>query len=325
MPDEELLGTEAAPEEASAVEEPEVPTDEQLGQETPAAATAEVTTVEPEAPEQKKVPLAALHEERERRKELSAKLEESDRRHTADMAKLQERTNIILQSLQQAMEPPKGSDDPLFIQQFMAANPGVSRETAEEAFLNEEPNNYLKWRQDRLQKEHGELVQRAHKQDQQIKAQQEFGNFVAAYQTQATEFTTATPDFKDAYGWLMQHRDKELVTLGFKDPVQRRQIMQSEEVGIVEQAFRDQINPAQRLYDIAKFRGYKMTEPAKPGTPAAQANLDKERKAEAASKSLGSVPGSPSTKLTAEVLLNMSDEEFAEATKGAKWQGVFST
>lgn len=321
MPDDDLFGTETVPETDSTETGAVTPETEVGSEEVTATPETEVAAdVETETPTKpaKLVPLAALHEERERRKELSAKLDETTRQSAAEMGKLQERINIILGAIQQATTAPEPSDDPIFIQQFMSANPGISKEQASNAFYQEEPANYLKWQQENIAKEQASLRDQQIQQQTVSKTQEQFQNFVGIYQTQAQEFSAKTPDFKEAYNFLLSNRNSELQQMGFTDPMQRKTIMQNEEIGIVDQAFRGGVNPAERLYAIAKFRGFK------PSTAAvAPATLDQEKKNAAATKSLGSVPGSASTKMTAEVLLSLSDEEFAAATKGNKWQEMF--
>lgn len=326
MADEPNLGQEPEPQSGltdpgTAEPEPQAGAEPASGVE-PGTEPGTEPGAEPEPKKEQFVPLAALHEERGKRKELAAKLEETTLRSAAEMAKLTERTNIILQAIQQATAEPQGSKDPLFIQQFMAANPGVSKEQAEEAFLKEEPNNYLKYRQDQLAEQHKVLEQRTAKQDEAAKSQEQFSNFMMAYQAKTTEFASQTPDFREAYTFLLTNRDAELQQMGFTDPVQRQQIMRNEEIGIVDQAFKNGVNPAKRIYDIAKFRGYKMVA-AQPGTDKQPATLDPEKKNAAATKSLGSVPGSPAGTVNAETLLNMSEADFAKVTSGDNWAKFF--
>lgn len=327
MPDEELFGTETVPETGSTETGAVTPETEEGEEEVTTSSETEVaaeteTETEPEpAKPAKLVPLAALHEERERRKELAAKLDETERRTAKEMGTLQERVNIILGAIQQATAAPGPSDDPIFVQQFMAANPGVSKQQAEEAYYREEPANYLKWQQEIIAKKQEELSGQNQQTQQQTQQQQQFQNFVATYQAKSAEFAVKTPEFKKAYNFLLTNRDAELQQMGFTDPTQRKAIMQNEEIGIVDQAFRNGVNPAERLYAIAKFRGYKS--PAAPAAPTTPATLDQEKKNAAATVSLGSVPGTAATKMTAEVLLSLSDEEFAAATKGDKWQALF--
>lgn len=324
MPNNVQLGIEVTPEVTSTVQEAAIPDSEtaptnvELGAEPAGEVTAGEQEVE--SRKEKLVPLAALHEERERRKELAAKLEEADRRNVAERAKLDERLNIIMQSLQQQTTP-QAPTEPQFIQQFMEANPGVSKEQAEAAWLEDEPTNYLKWKQEELAKQVTAIQQQAGEQAETTKKQTEYQQFVSAYQAKSAEFAQKTPEFKEAYNFIVSNRDRELQILGFTDPVQRNNIISNEELGIAQQAFREGVNPAQRIYEMAKFRGFKPQTVSPPGESAA--NLDKEKQAAAATRSLGGVPGSTQTKVTAEVLLSMSEEEFAAATKDGKWAEVF--
>ncbi len=335
MPDIQPLGESPAP-QAGLTEQGAAPLEEYLGEDEKAPSDAELgaeagaeTEIKPEEekkedevkPEQKVVPLAALHEERERRKELSKRLEEAELRNAAERAKLEERVNIILGSLQPKPEQPPAADLPPFIRQYMAANPGATEQEVVNVFFQEEPTNYLKWQGEIVAKRQEELAEQARKQDEVAQVQTQFTNFVRAYKAQSEEFAAKTPEFPLAYNFLLKQRDQELQYMGFTDPVQRAKILQNEEIGIVEQAFRNKRNPAEAIFEVAKYRGFKIEE--KPAAEVKPANLEAEKKAAEATKSLGAVPGAAAGKMTAEALLQMSEEEFAAATKDGKWAELF--
>jgi hypothetical protein len=75
----------------------------------------------------------------------------------------------------------------------------------------------------------------------------------------------------------------------------------------------DRVNPAQMIYELSKHRGYK---PAS----SEEDKLDTIERGQK-QKALGSNGAAPK-KLTLEALAQMSDEDFAAATKGGKWASL---
>jgi DNA-binding transcriptional MerR regulator len=148
------------------------------------------------------------------------------------------------------------------------------------------------------------------------------------YRNNVNTFTAENADFPSAYNFLLNQRQQELTVMGF-NAQEIGQILQNEEIGIVEQAFRNKVNPAKSIYDIAKFRGYKLEEKSegkkeevKEEKEEIKPTLEAEKKAEAAAKNLGGLPGTSGGKLNAEALLAMSEEEFSKATKDGEWQKI---
>lgn len=267
--------------------------------ETPDEVEGAAKSTEAKPKETKVVPYAALHEEREKRKELSAKLEEADRRTTATLAaqeaKFAERFNMLVESLKKPPEPEEIPD------------------------YDEDPVAYMKWKQDQQGKDLEAVKHYNAQQAQASQVQEQLNRFFGSYRASAQDFSQNTPDFTNAYNYLIQHRDKELQELGFVDPVIRQQILQNEEIGIVEQAFRNGANPAERLYKVAVYRGY-ANAPSNTNTDQVTdkepTTLNKEKATQAATVSLGAVPGTATAQLTAESLLNLPDEDFSKLVAG---------
>ncbi|MGE3710037.1 MAG: hypothetical protein AB7G35_10215, partial [Hyphomicrobiaceae bacterium] len=75
------------------------------------------------------------------------------------------------------------------------------------------------------------------------------------YETAAREYEAEQPDFREAYGYLVSHRVAELREMGH-DAATAQEIAQNNELAIVNLAFSQGASPAERLYKLAKLRGY---------------------------------------------------------------------
>lgn len=137
------------------------------------------------------------------------------------------------------------------------------------------------------------------------------------------------PDFLAAYQHAREARVSELCALGYA-PQEAVAITFDNEAEIISSAFAAGHNPAQVIYDYAQRHGYRGgpglvqhgTRMA-PGSAPAMSEAEKvalAARGQAASKSLSSAGGGSAGTLTLEALAGMSDEEFAEATKGDRWQ-----
>lgn len=230
-----------------------------------------------EQPEQKKdnlVPHQALHEQRERRKAAEKRARDLE----IENAKFRERFTIIkeLQSKDEPKGPPKPEEDIFGAFEHLSKN----FETV----------------QKRL--DDGEA---AKKQDAQR------NELVGHYKNDAAKFTTANPDFKDAYNHLLGSRARELMALGYEDQTELETALRNEEMSIAQMAFEKGKSPAEVIYSLAKERGYKKSDP-KADT---EAKLDTIERGAALNKSLSSAGGSSGdTEMTAERLLTMPNEDF---------------
>lgn len=137
------------------------------------------------------------------------------------------------------------------------------------------------------------------------------------------------PDFLAAYQHAREARVSELCALGYA-PQEALAITFDNEAEVISNAFASGHNPAQVIYDYAQRHGYRGgpgpvqhgTRMA-PGPAPAMSEAEKvalAARGQAASKSLSNAGGGSAGTLTLEALAGMSDEEFAEATKGDRWQ-----
>ena len=137
------------------------------------------------------------------------------------------------------------------------------------------------------------------------------------------------PDFLAAYQHAREARVSELCALGYA-PQEAVAITFDNEAEIISNSFAAGHNPAQVIYDYAQRHGYRGGPgPVQHGTKAAPGSAPAMSEAEkvalaargqAASKSLSNAGGGSAGTLTLEALAGMSDEEFAEATRGDRWQ-----
>jgi hypothetical protein len=139
------------------------------------------------------------------------------------------------------------------------------------------------------------------------------------------------PDFLAAYRHARQARVSELCTLGYS-PQEALAITFDNEAEIISNAYASGHNPAQVIYDYAQRHGYRGRSAGgpehraaglAPRSGSAMSEVEKvvlAARGQAASKSLSNAGGGSTGTLTLEALAGMSDEEFAEATKGDRWQ-----
>ena len=242
--------------------------------------------VEPEAVEEKEeekepekekfVPYGALHEERQRRKELQAALEQLRQEQLQSSQMMQQ----VLQQMQAKNEPPAPTldDDPVAY---------FERKRQEQEAQLKQMNETLQQRQEREQQEY---------QQQQ---------FVSAYRQAANEFAQKAPDFNDAYKFALDHRASELRAAGYPQEM-IPQILRNNEAEIVSIAFQQGINPAEKIYEIAKIRGWK--------SPAAEPEQKMQtlEKGVKASKPTSGAPqgGEVTLEALAEAASDMDAEEF---------------
>ena len=233
------------------------------------------------------VRLAALHEERERRKELSAELAEERRQNADRNARLEQRLNALQQSVAPAEERPTWDADPV------GAGKAQERDLAE----------FKKWRQD---------------QEARTRNAQDGAAFAAAVEGHETTFVRDHADYYDAVEHVGKVRDRELEVMGYP-PGTRREILYRERAAIAGDVLRNRGNPAEVFYNLAKEMGYKGAAATPGGTPAPD-KLKSIAAGQAAGKSLGAAPGSAQPGLTLDSLADLPDDEFrAIALDPKKW------
>lgn len=223
------------------------------------------------------VPHQALHEQRERRKAA----EKRSRELEIENAKYRERFSII---------------DKLY---------GKDTATADAAPPKPEEDIFGAF--DHLAKQVEGLTKSNTETQQAARHTAQVQEFIGHYRNDAAKFEKTTPDFKDAYNFLLQSRATELMALGYDTPAELQQALQSDEMSIAQMAFQKDKSPAEVIYNLAKGRGYKKADPKAD----AEAKLDAIERGSSLNKSLSSAAGGAGDgEMTAEQLLSMPNDEF---------------
>lgn len=265
--------------------EKEPPAEEPAKSEPEAKAEPE-TKAAPDAPKEPEkqekrppegfVPHGAFHAEREERKKLEGRLETERQR----IARMEERFNQIVEA-----SKPKA--------------PAVDQDPV--GYFQHELGQ-VKPKLEQFEKYTQEQAHRARQAD-------DHQRFMNAYSGAAQQYEQVQTDFPQAYQFLAQGRISELMEVGY-DFTQAQQLAIEDEMRIVAKSFQDGVNPAERMYALAKKRGYAVKPPEGQKSQAEQ-KLEVIEKGQRANPEFSpSSQGKP--KLTLAAIADMSDEDFAK-------------
>lgn len=265
--------------------------------------------IEPDAPAAdpapaKMVPHQALHAERERRKAVEAQLRTAETKTAAEMARLQERVNVITSIAQVATAP-------------APVTPAAAEPLPD---VNVDPVGHFRAVAENTQRELNDVkaIVRGWQEGQQRNQQiVELRNWGAA---QEKAFEAQEPAYPAAMAHLEQSRRTELTKIGVTDPAEQQRIIGTDIHNIAVRSRQEGANFAERLYALAEARGYQKTAPA--AAPAAAPTgiaippLDApaaERAAAARDNAttIGSLGAAPPTRLSVAKIAEMNDKDFA--------------
>lgn len=161
------------------------------------------------------------------------------------------------------------------------------------------------------------------------KATEEQTEFRNRYVADANVFEQTNKDYRPAYNFLLQTRAAELVAIGYDDPATLQaagaspqevqaaakalhDALIADEAGIAQLAFSKNKSPAEIIYGLAKQRGYKAAAAkSADAKPAAEEQLERIERGQASNKSLSDVGGSGGdADMTAERLIAMPMDEY---------------
>jgi hypothetical protein len=211
-------GSDVAPELKPADAPPETPAPAT----TPTPAPATTTAPAVAEPTQQQVPLAALHEERQKRARA-----EQERQALQERIRQFEEVIAQAQKAQQA-PPPDPNVDPI----------GAALHQSQAT-----------------QKELEDMRQWRASQEQATQHQNLRQQFTQAVANSEATFRTTHPDYDQAFNHASQQYDKMLRAM-IPDPVARRQRVIQEANGVALQLLQEGRDPAQFFYDFAKEMGY---------------------------------------------------------------------
>jgi hypothetical protein len=242
---------------------------------------------------EKKVNYGALHEEREKRKELQRKVQDVERKNQ----RMEETFQQLIQKIQYQQAQPPHPQMPSY---------------------EEDPVGSIRARQEQIERFLAQQQQQSYEQQQleqtrqmQYTAQQQF---LDRYQKSAEAYKQEKPDFKEAYQHLVHSRVGEYQQAGYSVDEARR-LLEEDEAAIVAKAYNDGVNPAERIYNLARARGFQG------GVNANKERIEQLEKGVQASRSLSNVSGKPGkAALRLEDIANLSDEEFSKVD----WNKVMS-
>lgn len=275
----------------------------------------------PEAP--RMVDKKALDAEREARKREQKERAREREEYAAFKARTEERLAIMQQAWQQPAQQPQ-----------------QTREPAPPPDMNADPIGYIKWLGDQHQAETQALTkrlaeieggaQRSQANQQRMQAQQQaMAQLEAAYRADAATFRDGTPDFQQAYDYLISSRQRELGRLPQyrNNPMALVNAVRADEMAIARAALEAGESPAEILYGLAQERGWKpgngQAQPQQIGNGkgSGEEQIQRLRKAQDASTSLSRAGGAPGgNAITLEQLDRMSKDEF-DAFVAAKNKG----
>ncbi|MGJ4954621.1 hypothetical protein ACQR1H_03180 [Bradyrhizobium sp. HKCCYLRH2015] len=135
--------------------------------------------------------------------------------------------------------------------------------------------------------------------------------FVRDYQADANQFKQTNPDYMEAYNFLLKSRAAELQAIGYDTPEALHNALTADEFGIAEMAMSRGKSPAEMIYALAKQRGYAAKSVGEKSEPSAAERLATIERGQAANKSLNNTGGSTGdADMTVERLLAMPMSEF---------------
>lgn len=124
----------------------------------------------------------------------------------------------------------------------------VSGQEKPEISYEEDPLAYLK---DKTEQQDAFIKE----QEKGKKELEEYRNLSNKYESHRDDFAKNNPDFQAAFNHLAHSRIDEYLALGYSAE-QARIGFNVEQKAIIEKAFSDEANPAERFYNLAKLRGY---------------------------------------------------------------------
>lgn len=151
-----------------------------------------------------------------------------------------------------------------------------------------------------------EYLQSKAQEDQRNNALNEF---MGKYVDSAQKFSANNSDFAEAYKYITEQREQEYRASGYSAE-EAKQILLEEELSLVAKAYKDGADPAERIYNLAKHRGFasQPQQTPKSSTGNKMDNLERGIKASKTLGTSGAMQNSPN--LTLDSIDNMDFNEF---------------
>ncbi|TGD94054.1 hypothetical protein [Methylobacterium nonmethylotrophicum] len=250
---------------------------------------------DPEANKGRFVRHGAFHRERSLRKELQTQNAQLLDRLTRG----EERMRILTEAMRAAPQ--------------VQPQPGQPQAPAAPPNPEEDIFGYAK----HLEAQLAELRQGQQQMTEAQRQEREFNDTVGSYRADIARFAQAEPSFADAYQHLINSRAQELAYAGVPQAEISRTI-QADEFALVRASLASGVSPAERVFQLAKLRGFapKAAEPPAASATAApppESATDRAARLAAgqnAARSLSGAGGAPAAEMRLERLAEMSEAEF---------------
>ncbi len=244
----------------------------------------EISQEQPQETEQQQkekfVPYGAMHEERMKRKEIQSQLESTTQR----LSQMEQGWTRLMERMQEQQQPKPPSFD-------------------------EDPLESLRHDSEQIKQHLYQQQQAEQQRQQQYELEQRKQQFSNKYMDDANAYAQANPEFNEAVKFLAQARFDEYTASGLSRQ-EALQLLNDDEMAIASRAYQDGVNPAERIFKLAKIRGFQV----KAQKQEAEQKLQTIQKGMQASKSLNGAGGKVSNEPTLESLATMTMEELDEFT-----------
>lgn len=243
----------------------------------------------------------------EARKQAEARRAEVEAKYAQDMAKLNERFQVVAQTLAQGQpraEQPKPVEIP---------------------DVNVDPIGHFQAKTALLERQLEEAKQKFGAVEQTSQQEQQLRRVGEAVRNAEAEYAKAVPDYPQSQEYLMSQWAAEADAAGLP----REQVIRARALEIAAHAGRTGMNPAELAYKLAGSRGYRKADASQPTQQRQPAgpSIETLQRGMNASRSPSAAPGRAAAgELSAEAILQMEDAEFAKKFGGrdnAAWEKLF--
>lgn len=172
----------------------------------------------------------------------------------------------------------------------------------------DDPIEHLRQRAEKAEKVLQEYSQDKQQSQQNLQQQQAIQQFLGTYHQETAKFQESTPDYKQAYDFIMKDKLNEYETLGYSKK-EAMQMITEDEAAVAAKCLSAGINPAEKIYQFAKMRGYNKSQ-EQSNTQGIDKLATIERGQQAAKTLTQGMP--KNGKLTLEAVAAMNDDELAK-------------
>lgn len=165
------------------------------------------------------------------------------------VTQMQEQMRALMQQQQQMQQQPRGD-----------AKPEVIPDPTDD------PLGYQAYQLEKLNQTVSAQQKYFEEQTKREAERSQMQQLLGMYQASAVEFAKEVPDFQSAYNFLEKSRINEYTAAGYTQAEAAR-MLQEDEIALAAKALRERANPAERIYAMAKARGFAGVNPSPSAPP----------------------------------------------------------